>query len=277
MTSFARAFGAICALILCGQSLAADRVVTADGVATEIVYLLGAEDRLVGVDATSRFPEAARSLPQIGYFRALSAEGILSLAPDLLIASPSAGPPLVFRQLEAAGIAVVKMPEVEVLNDLAPKVTAVGAALGLSEKAAVVVRNLEADIAKIRATRPDAAAKPKVIFVLTVRDAAPLVAGRGTVPDEIIREAGAINVATFDGFKPISREVVIASAPDLLLMTDEHSATLGGPSTVLSRPDFALTPAGANKRFLTLPALTILGMGPRTPQSIRTLREALAK
>ena len=68
----------------------AQRVVSVGSALTEIVYALGAEKMLVGVDTTSLYPAAARSLPQVGYMRALSAEGVLSLKPTLVIATTAA-------------------------------------------------------------------------------------------------------------------------------------------------------------------------------------------
>ena len=70
----------------------AQRVVSVGSALTEIIYALGAEKMLVGVDTTSLYPAAARSLPQVGYMRALSAEGVLSLRPSLVIATTAAGP-----------------------------------------------------------------------------------------------------------------------------------------------------------------------------------------
>ncbi|MEM9060854.1 MAG: ABC transporter substrate-binding protein [Pseudomonadota bacterium] len=258
-------------------AVSADRVAIADGVATEIVFLMNAADKIAGVDETSRYPLKAQSLPQIGYFRRLSAEGVLSLTPDLLLASPSAGPPVALDQIKNAGVDVVILPDVDTLDDVAPKIEAIGAALEMPAEAGAVASAFKAELAALRGSIPTRNPPPRVMFVLSIRDSAPLVAGTGTTSDEVIREAGAVNVATFEGFKPMSREAVIAAAPDLLLMTEEHSTTLGGIATVLTRPEFALTPAGEANRFLTLPALTVLGLGPRTPGAILKLREALGR
>ncbi|MEM7191057.1 MAG: ABC transporter substrate-binding protein [Pseudomonadota bacterium] len=263
------------ALLALPSAWAAEKLAVADGVATEVIYLLGAEDRLAAVDTTSTYPAAAKELPQIGYFRRLSAEGILSISPDLLIASPNAGPPVALDQVRSAGIEIAVMPDVGTLDDIAPKIEAVGAALSLDAKAAEIAEQVRAEIADLRATKPETDTPPRVMFVLTVRDGTPLVVGQKTPADEVIREAGAVNAADFDRYKPMSREAVIAAAPDLILMTAEHGEALADPNTLLERPEFALTPAGKNKRLLRLPALTVLGLGPRTPGSIRTLREAL--
>ncbi|MGB1092809.1 MAG: heme/hemin ABC transporter substrate-binding protein, partial [Oceanobacter sp.] len=86
------------------------RVVSIDGSLTEIIYALNAQGRLVGVDTTSRYPQAATQLPQVGYMRQLSVEGILSLMPDLVIATPDAGPESVFQQLKEAKVRVLIVP-----------------------------------------------------------------------------------------------------------------------------------------------------------------------
>ena len=89
------AVGATVGLLLHWPAQAQDftrRIVVAGGDLTEIVFALDAEDQLVGVDQTSTWPPQAQDLPQIGYVRRLSAEGVLSLDPDLLIAAHDAGP-----------------------------------------------------------------------------------------------------------------------------------------------------------------------------------------
>lgn len=83
-----------------------ERIVAAGGVITEVLYALGLQDRLVGIDSTSQFPaEALKDKPNIGYVRALSAEGVLSLRPSLVMAITSAGPPDAISLLNEAGCA----------------------------------------------------------------------------------------------------------------------------------------------------------------------------
>src|SRR5262245_54213041 len=101
--------GILSALVLAGMAYAApnSRVVSIGGDVTEIVYALGEEGRLVGVDETSLFPVAANALPHVGYLRNLSAEGIISLKPDLILAAKAAGPQAVMTQLGDAKLALV--------------------------------------------------------------------------------------------------------------------------------------------------------------------------
>ena len=246
------------------------RVAIAGGVLTEIAYLLGAGDRIVGVDETSRFPAEARNKPQLGYFRRLSAEGVLSLTPDMMLAAAHAGPESALQQIASAGVAVRVAPDITRVEALPDHVRFVGEALGEAAAAEALAARLAAEIAELDRSRPDAAA-PRIIFVLAMRGDAPLAAGRETAPGSVIAMAGATNVADFDGYKPMTPEAVLASRPDILLMTEEHSAAMGGIAAVADSPLFGGGDAFRPKT-LAAPALTVLSIGPRTPETIRRLR-----
>ena len=84
----------------CMASKDSSRLTVAGGSLTEIVYLLGQEKKLTAVDITSNYPEKAKELPSIGYVRALSAEGVLSLSPTLILGENDMGPPAVMEQLD---------------------------------------------------------------------------------------------------------------------------------------------------------------------------------
>ena len=98
---FLTAFLLTVSLLASGDVRAAgpQRIVSAGGDITEIIYQLGAGDRVIGLDSTSNFPADAAEKAQIGYIRNLAAEGILSLDPDILIAAHDAGPPPAVEQL----------------------------------------------------------------------------------------------------------------------------------------------------------------------------------
>lgn len=89
-----------------------DRIIAIGGSITEIIYALGAEDRLVAVDSTSMYPASALERhPDVGYMRALSAEPVLSVNPDVILAIDDAGPPEVLEQLQATGVTVLTIPD----------------------------------------------------------------------------------------------------------------------------------------------------------------------
>ncbi|MDQ3087776.1 MAG: ABC transporter substrate-binding protein [Acidobacteriota bacterium] len=85
------------------------RIISIGGAVTETIFALGQETKIVGTDTSSVFPEAATRLPQVGYQRTLSAEGVLSLKPNLVLATAEVGPPTAIEQIESAGVKVVKV------------------------------------------------------------------------------------------------------------------------------------------------------------------------
>ena len=88
----------------------AKRIVTLGGSVTEIAMALGAGDLLVARDSTSTYPSEITTLPDVGYIRGLSPEGVLSVAPDLILAEADAGPPAAVDVLTAAGVPFLRMP-----------------------------------------------------------------------------------------------------------------------------------------------------------------------
>ena len=118
--------------------------------------------------------------------------------------------------------------------------------------------------------------KPRVIFVLNTADGAPLVGGTGTSADAVIALAGGVNAVTeFEGYKPMSQEAIITAAPDVLLMMSQTVNRMGGVDVMLSRPEFQLTPAGKNRRFVAMEGILLLSFGPRLPEAVRAFATAL--
>ena len=252
------------------------RIVVAGGDLTEIIFALDAGHRVIGVDQTSTWPESARQLPQIGYVRRLSAEGVLSLDPDLLIAAEDAGPDRVLRQLRAAGLPIAQAPETVRAGDVANKITFVGQVLGLEKEATALAQQYREDLngvlAKVAALRQ----RPRVLFILSIQGNAPLVGGEATTADEMIRLAGGRNVgAAVNGYKPMGREAILALNPEVVLTMSGHANRHGGPEHLLARPDLAPTAAGVNGRIVTMDGLRLLGFGPRTPAAVAELARAL--
>ncbi|MEM0923589.1 MAG: ABC transporter substrate-binding protein [Pseudomonadota bacterium] len=252
------------------------RIVVAGGDLTEIVFALGAGERVVGVDQTSSFPAETAEIAQIGYVRRLSSEGVLSLAPDLVIAAHDAGPDVAMEQLEAAGVTIAKAPAATTAADISEKIRFVGAAIGAAEKAEDMAAAFTEDLAAVTAKTAQLPNKPRLMFILAIRNGAPLIGGSGTSADEMIRLAGGVNVAAeIDGYKPMSQEAILSAAPEVIVMMEQHATRMGGVEEVLSRPEIALTPAGQNARAVTMDGMLLLGFGPRTPAAVAELARAL--
>ena len=243
---------------------------------TEIVYALGAEKLLVGVDTTSLYPEAARALPQVGYMRALSAEGVLSLKPTLILATTAAGPATTLDQLRATGIEVMMLPEHFDYESVVLKIEAVGKLAGKAAEAQEMIARGRAEMADLATKLASVSAKPRVLFLLSMGGGAPQAAGQGTAADGIIRLAGGVNaVEGYAGYRPLTPESVIASRPDFVLVTRQTVEALGGVDAILKQPALAQTPAGKASRVVQFDTLLLLGFGPRTPSAATQLAVAL--
>lgn len=251
----------------------ADRILSLGGSVTEIIFALGQQDRLAGRDQTSTWPEAAAELPDIGYVRAISPEGALSVAPDLIIAEEGAGPPEAISVLQTAGIPYMAVAEGHDAEAVLQKVDTVAAALGVPDRGRELRQRIESELAEV-AQRIEAVQTPrKVMFVLSLQDGRIMAGGSDSSADGIIRLAGAENaLAGFSGYKNVTPEAVIEAAPDVVLMmqrgdSDADSEHGSSRAAALAIPAIAQTPAGRNGAILVMDGLKLLGFGPRTGEA----------
>ncbi|WFR81307.1 helical backbone metal receptor [Janthinobacterium rivuli] len=260
----------------------ARRIVSVGGALTEIVYALEAQGELVGVDTTSLYPAVAQQLPQVGYARTLSAEGVLSLAPTQLIATEEAGPSAVLRQVRDAGVPVAVLNANNQFEGLIERVKQVGQIMGRADPAARLAQALQQQwdgaLGKVRQRQH---APVRVLFILAHAPNQVMVGGRETGADAMLAYAGAVNVmggqGGFAGYKPLTPEAVIAARPDVVLVTDQGLKASGGVDGILKLPGLAQTPAGRKQRIVSLEAMLLLGFGPRMPQALAELDAAFAK
>ena len=254
----------------------ASRIVTLGGTITEIVFALGAGERVVGVDASSSFPEEADQLPKVSYHRRLSAEGVLSLEPTLVIATTEAGPPEAIEQLESAGPAVLVLPHEPTVEGAVDMIDRIAAALDLRERGADLIRTLEADLSQVRSLIPETEPRAKILFLYARGQGTLMVAGRDTGADTMIGLAGGANaVRGYTGYKPLTSEAAVAAAPDVLLLMDSGLESIGGAGKLWELPGLELTPAGQQGRVLAMDGLFLLGFGPRLGQAALRLNRAL--
>lgn len=254
----------------------AERIVSIGGDVTEIVYALGEQDRLVGVDETALYPPAAGALPKVGYMRNLSAEGVLSLKPELVVAAAASGPPAVFEQLKDAKIKVVRIPGEESIAGILAKIDAVAAALGVPQKAAALKSSIETRMAAVDAALKPIKSRTKAMFLIAQGPGGAMAAGKDTAAHAMLELARGTNVAAgFQGYKPLTPESAVALAPDVIVVAEHAVATLGGLDKLKQRPEIAITPAGKKGRIVVMDALLLLGFGPRTPDAVATLARAM--
>lgn len=248
---------------------ASKRIVTLGGDITEIVYALGQGGQIAGRDATSTYPPEVEKLPDVGYFRQLGAEGVLSLRPGLILASASAGPPEVIQQLRSAGVEIVQLAEGHSEASLLSKVKRIAEALGVPAQGEALAARLEGEMKAAKQAVAVMPGRPRVLFIINAGSGAPMAAGRETAADALITLAGAENVFSDQtGYKAISLEAAAAAAPQAIALMDQTLASIGGVDGVATHPALRLTPAAKTKRIFARPGSYLLSFGPRLPEAI---------
>ncbi|MCI0911707.1 MULTISPECIES: hemin ABC transporter substrate-binding protein [Pseudomonas] len=275
-------FALCAALVASTQALAADlpqRWVSAGGALSEWVSALGGEPRLVGVDTTSQHPESLKALPSIGYQRQLSAEGILSLRPDVLVGTEEMGPPPVLAQIRKAGVRVELLSSKADLAAVDANLKQLGVLLGAEQKAAQLAADYhqQLELLQMQVKQAQASHKaPGVLLLVGHAGAKPLIAGQGTAGDWLLRQAGGRNLAEHQGYKNFSNEALAALDPDVVVFSDR--ALVGDQALqALLKENPALTASRAvrDQRLVPLdPTLLVGGLGPRLPQALQDLAAA---
>ena len=267
---------ALASLGLAISALAAEqpaaRWISAGGALSEWIVELGGADRLVAVDTTSRHLPQLQGLPVIGYQRQLAAEGILALAPDVLLGTEEMGLLPVLEQLRNAGVAVEIMPATAQLGVLQANLRRMGELLGQPAHAAAVAEQYAARLQQQQSSVDKLnklQSAPGVLLLLGHAGASPLAAGRESLGDWLIERAGGRNLASHQGYKALSVEALVALDPEVLLGEAALTALLQ------QNPALASTRAVRDGRVLLVdPTLLVGGLGPRLPDQLAVLSAA---
>jgi iron complex transport system substrate-binding protein len=253
------------------------RIVTAGGAVTETVFALGMGRNVVATDLSSTFPDDVRKLPQIGYWRTLAAEGVLSMKPTLIILPTEAGPPNVIEQLKASGVPVLVVPSEYSVEGAREKIRRVAQALGKEKEGTALIAQIDADITTAKQLVSLVKSHPRVLSIYARGAKTMLISGKKTSSFEMVQLAGGTNAVTeFDGTKPVTAEAIVGIAPEVLLMTTHGAESLGGTiQAIATIPGMELTPAGKNKSVVTVDDLALLGFGPRMGKALIELTQKL--
>ncbi|WP_342625146.1 heme/hemin ABC transporter substrate-binding protein [Pseudomonas alkylphenolica] len=273
-----------CAAVLFSQLASASdalpqRWVSAGGAFSEWVVALGGESKLVGVDSTSQYPRSLHSLPGIGYQRALAAEGILALRPDILVGSNEMGPPPVLEQLKASGVRIELLSAKADVPALQQNLKTLGQLLGQQTQAQALLSNyqqrLQQQAAVVKQARQQHPA-PRVLLLLSHSGGNLQVAGKDTLAAWMIEQAGGQSLGEHIGYKPVSSEAMLALDPQVILLAGSRLQGDAARTALLEQnPVLAQTQAGRDGRVLVIdPTLLVGGLGPRVPDTLATLTAA---
>lgn len=248
------------------------KIVSMNGTLTEIVFALNEGGQLVAVDVTSTFPEAAKSLTNLGHANAISAESVLGSNPTHVIGFEDETKPELVEQLKNSGVEV-KLFKREYSIEGAKKVIAdVAKWIEKEEDGKKLQDQIDADVKSLTKLN----SKPAVLFVYARGAGMMMVAGDDTQMQKMIEYAGGKNaVGGFKEFKPLTPEAVIGANPALLLMFESGAQSLNGEEGILEIPGLKLTDAGKNKQILSMDGQLLSGFGPRVGKALVTLNAKL--
>nr|WP_285739567.1 ABC transporter substrate-binding protein [Kitasatospora phosalacinea] len=257
----------------------AERIVPLNGSLAELVFSLGLGDRAVARDVSTTFEQAAK-LPVITQAHEVSAEGVLSLHPTVVLADRSTGPAEAVAQIRAAGVPLIVLDDAKQLSDIGPRIDAVAAALGVPGAGAQLKERTQRQLAEVQAQFPAAATRPKVAF-LYLRGSASvfLLGGPDSGAPSLIAAAGGEDAGTAahltGDFTPLTSEALVEAAPDAILVMRKGLESVGGVDGLLELPGVAQTPAGLDRRIVPVDDGRLLAYGPRTPQVLREIATQL--
>jgi len=253
------------------------RIISIGGAVTEILYALGKDESIVGIDSTSLYPlRAAGEKPNVGYMRQLSAEGVLGLRPSMILAIAGTGPKETMAVLDATHVPMVTVPDSFSGEGIIDKIRVIAQATGAVQRGQCMIEHVRADLDALRQFEDGIGRRKRVLFVLSFVDGRAMAAGKHTAADGIIRLAGGVNaIADYDGYKMITDEAVVAAKPDVVLAMQRGGPNPVNADMVFAQQAFAATPAAAKRSFVAMDALYLLGFGPRTARAARDLAATL--
>lgn len=257
----------------------ADRIVPLSGSLSEIVFTLGLGGRVVARDITATFQQPSK-LPAVTRGHDVPAEGVLSLRPDLVIAENSSGPREAMEQIRAAGVPVLVVDPAQGLDDVGTRIRTVAYALGVRAAGERLTERSELRISVVGTGVPGVNEKPRVAF-LCLRGSASvcLIGGKGSGATSLIEAAGRVDAGAESGlskdFTALTSEALVKAAPDAILVMTKGLESVGGIDGLVRIPGVAQTPAGMERRVVSVEDGVLLDYGPRTDQVLKSVVQQL--
>jgi iron complex transport system substrate-binding protein len=245
------------------------RIVSLIPATTELLFALGAGDRLVGRTTWCDYPAAAARVPDLGNGIGPNVEAVVAARPDLVLLYKSAANRDAADRLRSFGMPTLELAT-DRMQDFDRITRLVGRALGRAEAAESLVARTTRDLEAASRHAVEPSRRPSVFILAWSRP--PMTLGRGSFLSEIVQRAGARNV--FDDLPsssaPISIEAVVARDPDFILISSEGEPEIAG------RPEWRAVRAVRERRFLRVHGSEFNRPGPRMPDAVREFATALA-
>lgn len=250
------------------------RIVVLNGDLVEVIFALGAGDRVIGRDLTTTYPPEALAVPAIGLGRKLNAEAVIALAPTLVIGDTQIEPQTAIDQIRQAGIPVVILDVQATLEGVSRKILTVADILDLDAEGTVLAASVETEIQTALDLAGGASDSPRVGYMYVRGPETLLMFGNGMPTHFLIEAAKGIDAFGEAGVTfavPLDAEVLVAASPEVLITPIEGFDLIGGMDAFLALPGVSDTPAGVSGRVITYDEALFLGMGPRTGEALMQL------
>jgi iron complex transport system substrate-binding protein len=245
------------------------RIVSLSPGNTEILFALGAGDRVVGVTSYSDYPEEAKTKPSIGGYHAPDVEKIVSLAPDLVVALSDTHAKYI-RMLAEAGIPVISV-EPKTLPEILTAIDVISTAIGEPERGVALHKTLAEQLNEVR--RLTISLPPRRVFV-EVWDMPLLTVGGQSFINDMITQAGGVNVAAAPNidYMHCDMETLHVYNPEVYIVIS-HSRN--DTRSLIDRPELAGITAVRNKQVFSITDDTVTRPGPRCFEGLAQLAKIL--
>jgi len=253
--------------------ISAQRLVTAGGSLTEIVYALDVQAQLVAVDDSSHYPGEARNLPNIGYYRALNVEGVLSVTPEKLLLLQGAGPQGVIDQLRSLGVNMQLVNNPKTLNGLFLTIEQVANATQKEDAGKKLINKVRTGVQQV--TSLPALKNKTAVFLMSAGERGLVAAGKNTTPQLIFEQLGVTNpFASVNSFKPVSAETLAASNPDIILLAS-HTSRNSTTAQLCADQQLVLWAKTRGCKLYKVDSLKFIGLTPRLPEALQETYDLL--
>ncbi len=255
-----------------------ERIVCISKQYSEIIWALGAEKDIVAVDISSTYPPEVKKIPTVGYHRALSAEGVLAAKPTMILHDNNIGPEHVVKQLEDLKIPMkVFESKGSDIDSTKMLITEMGAYFNKKEKAEELCKKLDSDMALAlqNAHQYKDTVKVLVIHYGQANNVFLVMTMKSTAAKMINWAGGKMSVVDENGMRQLSAEVVAASDPDVILLTDFGYDKLGTPEKIKELPGVAGTKAAKSNRIYRVEEHDLVYLGPRTGENVLLLQKLI--
>ncbi len=255
------------------------RIVSISKQLTEIIFAVGGDTSLVGVDISSTYPEAAKKITTVGYHRALSGEGIISLNPSVVWHDGNIAPQQVIEQIQKVGIPMREFHGGSTIDSTKLLILQVGREFHNEQRATELNAKLDADMAKLDSARKKYTDKPRVLIVhFGQANNRYFILNRRGVANQMLEWAGAENAAdTAQRWRDLSAEVIAKAQPDVILATDFGYDLQGSLEKFKKLPGIDLSPAAKNNRIYRIEEHDLVYLGPRTGENVLKIMELVHK